>query len=252
MWWRSVWLCLVVLLAAAGAAAETVTVRVFNAKTPTNGVSTPVRNIGQSQHLIWLQFADSGGSCGAGSAQVWLEASYDGTTYFPLTGRLLQLDGAKSAQAVATGTYPRLRVNSANSQVNCSLTVWYSGSTDPAAFPQSLRHVQSGYIFASGAANSTTANPVVVNPNAEGRVVVYGFWTHNAGATQTGELFFSPDGTCTVISATVATLNMASGAAPAIWPAASVPYGYGAAGASLCFRLGGAGNATVYTVYRVE
>jgi len=232
--------------------ADNVSVKVFTSKTPTNGVSGAIRNIGQSQHLLWLQLADSGGSCSTTNATVWLEASYDGTTYFSLTPRLIQLDGSKIGQAMATGIYPALRVNSLSNYVNCALTVWYSGSTDPVAFPQIPRLVQSGYVTSAASATSTTGVPVASNSQAAGRVVVYGFWAHNAGAAVSGELFFAPDNTCASILATVAVMNLGASSAPAIWHTSLVPYGYGAGGASLCWRLGGAGNATVYTVYRLE
>lgn len=239
------------LASLAPAQTQNVSQRVFNARTPTAGVSGTIRNIGQSQHLIWLQFTDSGGSCGATSAQVWLEASYDGSLYFPLTMRELQLDESKVALAVANGTFPSLRLNSAQNWSNCALTVYYSGSIQTAAYPQTPRAIATGYLLGSTSASSTTAT-LVKSGQSSGRIVVYGIWAHNAGAAQSATLFYGSDATCTVNSGTIAPMNLPLGAAPVLFPASVVPYAAGPAGASLCWSLGGAGNATVYAIYRME
>jgi len=195
--------------------AADVTFRVFNGRT-TPGVSAAVSNIGQSQHLLWLQYTNSGGSCGAGSAQVFL------------------------------------RVNAYTAAANCALTVWYSGSTDAVAYPQTFRQLQSGYLSAATSATSTTGATLVSNTQTGARVVLYGWWVHNAGAANTGELYYATDASCTVISNTVAIINLPSAGAPSIWPVSIIPYASGPASGSLCWRLGGAGNATVTAVYRVE
>jgi hypothetical protein len=224
--------------------------RVFSLRTPTSGVSSPIRNVGQSQHLIWYQFSDSGGVCNVTTARVFLEGSFDGVNYFALTPRVTTLED-RIGQGLATGTFFALRVNSAIDVFACALTVYYSGGKAPAPFPQSVRTVASGYSWARVSTPGPSAFVVNVLNGSTERVVVYGAWINNTVAAANTGRIFPCDGAGLASGTDIGTFNLGNGGPPVILPTSVVPYGAGFAGLNLCVSTT-AGTAEFHVVYRIE
>ncbi len=253
--WLLCWLAL-----ACSAYGQSVTRQVWNARTPTNGQSTALPNIGQSQHTVRVQYADAGGSCaiGAGLVNLYLEASTDGgVNWFPISPRSLLLNNL-SGVLVANGVYPSLRINSQSSLFNCSISAWYSGSTSALAYSQLPLASTLGYFTSLGAALTGASGPAT-NAVAGSRVVVYGLTVNNLGGPRLLELFFAPDTSCASNLGTLMYVNVPDGATsppPAIWPSSVVPIGYGPVGAALCKTMTGAGGSgagsLVQVVFRYE
>lgn len=107
---------------------------VFTNRT-TNGVSSDVKNVGQTFHQVYALFANSGGVC-TPSADFSLEGAYDGVNYIqfspavspsqtgpiPLVGTYMNMS--------AVGSYPFIRVRMSNITANCSVNAYYTGSLD--------------------------------------------------------------------------------------------------------------------------
>lgn len=102
--------------------------------------SATVRNIGQSQHIIYVQANNvAGHTCLPHVADITINASYDTVNYFPLSaGTVHGLFGApgtaenRTGILFATGLAPSVRaqVNSFDN-VNCTLNIFYAGSLYP-------------------------------------------------------------------------------------------------------------------------
>lgn len=93
--------------------------------------SGTLRNIGQSGHILWVQL--SGLTCPAEAAvDIYLEASFDASTWAPAGARITQVSadtsGARVASAVAQGAFPHIRVAVDAIQSGCAATIYYSGT----------------------------------------------------------------------------------------------------------------------------
>lgn len=211
----------------------TVVQHVFTAKTPTSGTSSNLRNEGQSQHYMYVQWSNSGGTCNP-DGTVYLQYSFDSSTWTNLTPTARPESSHNNEIAIfGAGTYPFVRVNSLTNYANCALDVWYVGTTNPIAFPQSLMTYQTGYqtVQKSISANS---NSLLVGANTslalgQNSIVLYGLQVSNSSTTDNGTLsLFTPNtandctsGTSTVNQAIVALLANTS---VSYWPTSVVPY----------------------------
>lgn len=114
----------------------------------TTGTSSPVKNVGQSFHQVYALFANSGGVCYPLISSLRLEGSYDNTNYIPFTPLVAPAWStfSSSLQFMGVGTFPFVRVNLMQLDGNCSVNVYYSGSTDGAVNPQVQVGASLGYI----------------------------------------------------------------------------------------------------------
>lgn len=120
------------LLIAANVDAQSAAVfqKVFSGIT-TAQASAPVKNFGQTMHLVYVFFP--GQSTQQTGLQIRIEASYDNTTYFPISEDLTTVNsvgGIVYGIAPAFGPWPYVRVRSLTS--SAAMTVYYAGHTLPA------------------------------------------------------------------------------------------------------------------------
>lgn len=252
-------LALVVLWSAV--ASDTLTVRVFDNQTVT-GNSALIRNIGQSQHLLYVRLSDSGGTCTvpvgiATFVLIYLEGGFDGVNYFPISPRSMQVAASGSIYeglSLANGLFPYLRARLDSTYTNCRLDAWYTGSISPAAYPQLPPATATGYYTQSNGWVTAGARRLLVdNSTAFGRVVVYGVIVSSASATPNSVIWTWEDGGCTgtPIGATFPPIYTASVGAQVL-PTGVVPYLAGPPGKSLCVETTAAVQINAAVVYRIE
>ncbi len=93
-----------------------------------------VRNIGQTGHLLLLQFVNNPPNVCAGHVtNVRLEGSYNNIQFTPIgrsiVGVAADANGNLISSTFATGAYPYVRVNVVGfDNVNCRLNGWYTGT----------------------------------------------------------------------------------------------------------------------------
>jgi hypothetical protein len=116
-------------------AAGAVFTRVFNGiSVPT--VSLPVRNQGQGMHLIGVFYHGQAAAVTSG-VLVRIEASYEGTRWFPITRDVTSTAHVAGAPGYAyaiergNGVYPYVRVATLQTPADKPLTVWYTGDSEP-------------------------------------------------------------------------------------------------------------------------
>lgn len=97
--------------------------------------SSPVSNIGNSGHLIWVKLdARPTKTCGTPqTVNVGLEGSFDNATWSPIGAQLssvaVDINGNLITTTTAQGAFPfaRIAIRSFDN-VNCKISVWYSGT----------------------------------------------------------------------------------------------------------------------------
>jgi len=129
-------------------------------------VSQPVRNIGQSSHILEVIAADvTSGSCvSPAQVDIGLEYSYDNVTYVRASQGITRLsaneDGVITNNQYVAGAYPFVRVNVRDfPNTTCKLTLDYSGAV--AAF--NVNNVATNNTFLGLAAIGNLANPSNLN-----------------------------------------------------------------------------------------
>lgn len=249
--------CLVLL----GQRSDTVSYQVVSNATGI-GQSSFIRNIGQSQHLIWARYSDQGGTCGlsTGSTYLFLEASYDNINFFAISNRQMSVvnDGTYAVgNSIANGSYPFLRVRWTQNWSFCKLDVWYTGTIPPAAYPQAVKALSAGYLRQSASNTAIGSSVVINNLDSGGRVVVYGLWLLNQGTgAVTANLHFAAAPDCAVNTGAISSeikLGVAGAAhSTAVFPTSLVPYGVGGLGEDVCLALDAAETVIAVVVFRVE
>lgn len=139
-------LFVITLLTAAAAQPpkQTVFQKVFDGITAVQA-SAPLPNVGQTMHLITVLFPAEVSA--VSSIQVRLEASYDNTTYFPISADIISaplVGGQVYNIQVAYGPWPYVRVRTLLSTGSKLMTVQYAGTgvpTVPAVNQQSDRFI---------------------------------------------------------------------------------------------------------------
>jgi hypothetical protein len=125
---------LILLLAAAlnaQAPRQTVFQRVFHGVTAAQA-SAALPNIGQTMHVITVLFPAEVSA--VSNIQVRLEASFDNTTYFPISADITSaplVGGQVYNVQVAYGPWPYVRVRSLLSTGSALMTVHYAGTGVP-------------------------------------------------------------------------------------------------------------------------
>lgn len=134
----------------------------------TTGVTSAVRNIGQSQHQATIQFTDKPSqTCPVtvGVALVYFEGSFDGTTYFPVGYPADSIIGSQ-ASISAQGAYPFLRINLADfPTAACNATVRYSGTLFPMTGEQGRGLITGPKRTNIGLIDTTAMGPSVIIPD---------------------------------------------------------------------------------------
>lgn len=116
---------------APGQGATAAYVKVFTGITAAQA-SAPVRNFGQTMHLVYVMFP--GQSTTQSGLQVRIEASFDNSTYFPISEDITtaaNVGGTVYDITSAFGPWPFIRVRSLTT-APAAMTVYYSGHTIPA------------------------------------------------------------------------------------------------------------------------
>ena len=93
--------------------------------------SAPVPNIGQTLHLITVIAPAAAGA--VAGLQIRIEASFDGTTYFPISTDITsapRLGGITYQIQKAYGPWPFVRVRSLTIAPE-SIDIWYNGQLRP-------------------------------------------------------------------------------------------------------------------------
>lgn len=120
-------LAMLILMPAAYSADQAVAVKVWTARTDA-GASAPLRNIGQSQHLLTVLFP--GRTEPVEGLQLRIEASFDQVRWFAISSDLTTAPaiGGRVYQIVAAyGPFPYIRVRSITAAPS-PMDLWYSGS----------------------------------------------------------------------------------------------------------------------------
>lgn len=143
---------------------QTVSVQAFNAVTvPTTKV---VQNLGQSIHLLTYSVTFSSSPC---SLDIRLEASQDGTNWFPISADGTE-SGASGASQVfglfASGYFPLVRANLVEFSGPCtaaSVTAFYSGTSTANGPPFGAFVQNTGNRIAVTMGNSILNGTIAVN-----------------------------------------------------------------------------------------
>jgi hypothetical protein len=237
--------------------------QVFTNRT-TTGSSGAIRNIGQSQHYVWAQYTDNGGTCAAGYLHaVYLEASFDGSRYFaisPVYNGFSPGAASSTREAIITGngTYPRLRLTVGEMPANCKLNAWYSGALPTLSLPHTVRQSALGY--QTRILNNVTGPlvaSVVTSPVLSGfqaRVVVYGLWIFNATDAAHTVTIYSGAGNCAGATDGIGHFffSLVAGRSLQNFPTSFVPYFATNPNSALCMEIQTAGTFSVGVVYRYE
>lgn len=252
-----------ILLLCAGALwaqrSDTVAYRLFTNATASS-VSSQIRNIGQSQHLFFVQLTDNGGTCSAvagGMYEFFLEGSFDNVSYIRISSQGVMLNTGATASTFegfgfANGAFPYLRARFLFNYVNCKVNAWYTGTVPTAAFPQLPRAASTGYAVATLRPATIGSFPIIANLNAATRIVVYGLFVYNPVATANSVLLTYGDGTCTSLTGLVADLTNMQGYAQTTWPTSLVPYSIGPEAKYMCLTTSAATQLNATVIYRME
>ena len=152
---------LVLLLAAPALAQreDTVYEQIFDGLATGGQASAPVRNIGQSQHTVYISLDDASGQTCPNSALfiAWFEGSSDGVAYQQIGSRTTSIvvdpAGVQATSISATSAQPYLRFYVAFMATQCTADVFYSGTL----YPSDPRYAPFGTTVASGAWGATGA-----------------------------------------------------------------------------------------------
>lgn len=173
---------------------DTIVQRVFTnqAVAATSGAIT---NVGQSFHTMTTVFSDSGGGCAITSAtNIALQASADNSSWFTiaLMYRFVLLGNANGKMVVrqASGSYPYLRVKIIALDVNCAVTVLYSGNLY--GTPKPNLGVLTVLTNSSVGPGATVV--LISNTTSTADLAVYGFTAYNSGTTTATITFSCVDG----------------------------------------------------------
>lgn len=258
MWIRFVSV-LLVAASAFGQRSDTVSFRLFTNAT-TGSTSSLIRNIGQSQHLYFVQLSDNGGSCTALSGthyEFYIEGSFDNATWIPISPQGVMLNTGATATTFegfgfANGSFPYLRARYPLNYSFCKVNAWYTGTIPTAAFPQLPRATSTGYLTATLRPAAIGSFPIVPNIIAKTRVVVYGLFVYNPSATANSVLINYGDGTCTSQTGLVADLTNMQPYDKVTWPTSIVPYSVGAESKYVCLTTSAATLLIATVIYRLE
>ncbi len=231
----------------------------------TSTVSGTMRNIYQTNHELWVTYANSGGTCAppAAAAYVQVEASYDGTTYFGVTPAPLNLttiSGGYQARVAATGgPYRIIRVNLYSApSANCAVTAWYTGTKTPTNYPQLLPSAIGQYRQVSniglGASSDLLIAPQSID--AAKRFAVYGMVISNTDTSAALKVTLTERaaGCSGALLQTYGVYTLPAAGPPMVLASGGVPWFLGsAAGSSLCGTFAGtAPNWSISATYRLE
>jgi hypothetical protein len=144
--------------------------------------SPDVRNIGQSQHVIYVIGKNAPShTCNPAVADIVIVASYDGTNYFPLSAGTVQglvSSGGRTGILFASGLAPHIavRVNGFDN-TNCILDIFYAGSLYPVYIDKMENTLTAQGLrlgrFEGAVAGTTTLAPHATQ-DATDAIVVYG------------------------------------------------------------------------------
>lgn len=209
--------------------------------------SAPLRNNGQSQHFIQAQMVNAGGVCGVTNTGIALslQASYDNSVWFNLGNGLVLLRGGVGV-SVASGTFPYIRVNYAQTYVNCMLTVWYTGAITPN--PDVLASWAYYPFIASGTGPLTGG--LIASSLANRTIVLYGLQAYlNTGAGPVTTTVYSAVG-CAGAPHSLVPFRLSTATPTFSLPNSTIPYAIFNQGESLCLDLsaGGDGVGVIATI----
>lgn len=161
--------------------------------TQTLGASNPIRNIGQTYHLMAASLTDAPTKTCVSviGLRLELQASYDNSAYFTIGQPMNAIVPNFVAVTWAYGAYPFVRVNYiAGTSANCVLTVNYSGSTTGSKVnPVYDSGIKNGFVtglnFTTVGAGTLALNTCLFNTTRF--LTIYGFYMNNtSGGTLTG------------------------------------------------------------------
>lgn len=227
----------------------------LNAVTST-GASTFLPNNGQSQHIITVILANSGGTCPTSTnvTNVVIQGSFDNVTYFNLSPSDVQLVNLVGLSQ-AYGAFPYIRVNVLATVANCSTTVWYSGVISPAGDVKP----SSSYLTITGNyAGVAISALLIAAPSAaysNFKPVIYGLlFTGDPSTAITGFVSIQDStDSCATAPGIVTQPRSVAPSSTILFPTSSVPYFTGNKGRSLCINSTvGASGGSVTIIYRWE
>lgn len=133
--------------------------------------STPLRNVGQVQHAVWVKATVCSLSGSSLIFPIMVQGSYDNATWFNIGSASSNLlPTAQTGLLFATGAYPYIRVNYYQTVAGCTVTAWYTGNIS--SFETLTQ--SSLYTTFTGAVSDATATIGVVAAPPGVRFVVYG------------------------------------------------------------------------------
>lgn len=140
---------------------QTVFQRVFTDKTDT-GASAPVRNVAQTEHLLYWEVSDvPPGTC-VSTPHIALEASFDGSNFFIIAFEQGVSGIYFSGTLAAKGSYPYIRASIPGTSPNCKVNAWYSGTLAPSLTRWGL--TERGAFFSSVTTSTQGENILQANP----------------------------------------------------------------------------------------
>lgn len=231
----------------------------------TASTAGPLRNQGQTQHLLYYKISGNGCNVVPATypfAPIYLQASFDGSNYFNITPipRLTAhgttyYDGTVNSN----GLYPFLQVYIPYGLgVNCVTNIWYSGTTAPYSVPQQVLAPSSQYqTLYDGRVSAVTKLDLLNLTNYQSsKSVIYGGQISNQSASNP----------VTITLFTVGNNDCATGTVSSYWhtwtipanetvvmPTSVVPYYIGPTAGNLCeTSTGTSPSYTVSLIYRYE
>ena len=224
-----------------------------------NGVTTATAssfispNVGQAQHTIYV--SATGCSVLPGSANAYVQGSYDNITYFAIGPAVVTMKAlsasASSGLGTGSGAYPYLRVNYvSNTGTGCTISIWYTGAVNPSGV------INTSNYYLTGTGSPTGAATVSLFPSVSGaRFVIYGLYVINiTGGTNTLNVFDIANGAACTGATGYSIFSGATISAneKIIMPTSTIPYLIGTVGSGLCMTTTGAGTTQVTVIGRYE
>jgi len=121
-----------VILPAAAQRSDTIFAAPLSNVTSAPVYSAPIRNIGQSGHLIWVQLFNNPVCNAPATVDIGLEASFNGTAWSPvgttITTVPLDINNNLIASATAQGSFPYVRAAVRSLASGCRADIRYSGT----------------------------------------------------------------------------------------------------------------------------
>jgi hypothetical protein len=235
---------LAVTLEARAQTPPTVYQQVFTNITTTQA-SAPVRNIGQTSHLVLIRWTNqTGQTCGTTlTDNIGLEFSADNVNY-SRAGNIANFS-ALTQVIYARGNFPYIRLNARTfDTTRCQVTANYTGTFSEASVTGPLLGITENIqtITASGSTS------LIATPGANAAIVIYGLTLWNAGASQNPLSL-----TCgTNTGVTLNTFPTGTGFFVPLNVQTGIPYARCLDNTALSISLSQAGQVNVKVNYQIE